>query len=490
MPSLAELRGPFNRPEEDPSLPFLYHVDHDSTVAELRHQIRVSNGYNPSLIFNYPPISIWRPPAARFTVSDLWQDFTPYNFPLNLYVHIPYCVQKCHFCYYNVNAGRDNDQVTAYLNALEKEACLVAHRFEGMKFKTVYVGGGTPTYPNADQLRFLFERVFSKFDLSEAEEITFESSPDTITEEKMICLRESGADRISMGIQSFDPGILRATNRNSDSRDMILEAYRAIVNAGFKNFNFDMIAGLQLETPTQFEDSMQTALNLSPPPPHYSLFTLNLKPKSGNVSVMKRLEKSAHDVFVHSLEQYNHGVDILEAHGYWQFSRNCFVKRGTCGGYRYQENIWGRNGYVLGLGSSAYSHSRDYVYMNNFSTTQYMSAVHKGELPVEKHYPLTHRETVARYLVLAFKHTNFDVDEADSYLGDDFRADFGRELEALCAEDIVEYDGKVAKYRRDGVAACDRYCRLFYTPDVRATMRRRDMGEDGRIFSDGFAYER
>lgn len=161
----------------------------DRSVPGITEAIRQAENQLPGLVFNYPPIAVWdyidtptRPPEA------LWRGSTRYS--NNLYVHIPFCRQKCSFCYYSVVPGAPNDMIDEYIDCLEREAEMyskVAHA--DTQFDTLFIGGGTPGLLSPEQLDRLMRRVVQQFNIENVYEANLEFSPDTVTREKIDVVR-------------------------------------------------------------------------------------------------------------------------------------------------------------------------------------------------------------------------------------------------------------------------------------------------------------
>ena len=147
----------------------------------------------------------------------------------SLYIHIPFCHKKCPYCSFVVSIGHDN-HIDRYLDCLAREAAL----YRGEKIRTVYIGGGTPSYLNDEQLKKLFAVIYSNFDVAQGTEWTFEVNPEDVSSKKFTLLRKQGVNRLSVGIQSFDDEGLKYTiNLNTlTGESHLLE--------GFQDANFTL----------------------------------------------------------------------------------------------------------------------------------------------------------------------------------------------------------------------------------------------------------
>ncbi len=186
---------------------------------------------------------------------------------ISLYVGIPFCPTRCIYCsFVSASVEKSRQLLEPYLKALEQEILAAA---EGLaenprRIRTVYIGGGTPTTLDAGQLRWLLETLHRAFDLSECLEFTVEAGrPDTLDGEKLRVLRECGATRISINPQTMEDRVLKIMGRSHSSED-ILRAYRQALEAGHRDINMDLIAGLPGDTLDGFRHTMEEVLKLHP----------------------------------------------------------------------------------------------------------------------------------------------------------------------------------------------------------------------------------
>src|SRR5690606_19120549 len=140
--------------------------------------------------------------------------------PLGVYVHVPFCRKRCRFCYFKVYTERSSAEVRAYVDGIAREAAMYAGRpFVGERaLSYVYVGGGTPSYLSSDQIRALFAGLRASFDWDASAELTYECEPGTVRLPKIEALRELGVTRVSLGVESFDDGLLELNGRAHEAR--------------------------------------------------------------------------------------------------------------------------------------------------------------------------------------------------------------------------------------------------------------------------------
>lgn len=203
---------------------------------------------------------------------------------MSLYISIPFCPSRCSYCSF-VSHSVENDKarnlLPEYVSLLEKEVAETGEIAQkiGVNLESVYIGGGTPTTLSADQLKTVIDAVKNSFDLNTCREFTVEAGrPDTITEEKLLVLKNSPVDRISINPQTFNDSVLNAVGRRHSSEDTI-KIFNLARKIGFDNINMDLIAGLPMDTFEGFKHSLDTAISLDPE--NITVHTLAVKRASG-----------------------------------------------------------------------------------------------------------------------------------------------------------------------------------------------------------------
>jgi oxygen-independent coproporphyrinogen-3 oxidase len=450
-----------SRYEPADDVEYLFDVAGKSSAA-IVEQLLEAEPHIPGLIFSYPPIGSWTADEAAATRPlDLWSTGER-RFAQNIYIHIPFCRQRCSFCYYSVTVKKDDtDLIWEYVKTLAVEARMYAPRFRNIKINTVFIGGGTPSRLSPDQVKYLFDEVLGQFDLSECKEISYECSPDSASPDRIAAMAECGVTRLSMGVQTLDPEVLHRSRRSDDPED-VLATYYNMIDSGIQNVNIDLIAGIEQEAFSDIRRTMDAIALLDPKPPQITMFTLSVREKAIDRWTFR--EQSIARQFSRSLALYRYAKRrMLGELGYWQYSRNLFPQTDEI--FHYQDSHWGHNGYVLPLGVSGYGHSPDYVYLNNFSLPQYMRAVNSGASHVERALRLTPEESKRRHLVLAMKHRVLDLPTFASYYpGEANPLGFAEEpLRALEDLGVIHRDADTIAYTDTGIDLADKYCRLFYS---------------------------
>ena len=214
-------------------------------------------------ISNYPPFSVWN----RDDVTDVERAFAepPADVPLGLYLHIPFCRKRCKFCYFKVFTDNKASDIDRYMAALSREIEIVSRQpvMGDRPFRFVYFGGGTPSYLSVKQLNRLADWLHESIRWDEAEEVTFECEPGTLSQPKVKAIRDLGVTRLSLGIENFDDTVLAENGRAHLSAE-VYKAWDWIQDVGFPNVNVDLIAGMVGETEENWQDNIRRVLEMKP----------------------------------------------------------------------------------------------------------------------------------------------------------------------------------------------------------------------------------
>ena len=275
---------------------------------------------------------------------------------LGLYLHIPFCIQKCGYCdFLSAPAGREERE--AYVQALEKEIRSYGDFAGGYRVSTVFVGGGTPSCLEASQTERIFEAVKDTFEIERMPEISMEMNPGTVTKEKLQAYKNCGINRLSIGLQSVRDSNLRLLGR-IHTYEEFLESFRLAREAGFQNINVDLISSLPGQTEESWREELKTIAELSPE--HISVYQLILE--EGTTFYEKY---AAHPELLPDEETsraiYQATEEVLGQYGFHQYEISNYAKEGReC---RHNLKYWERDDY-LGLGLGAASMVRN-IRMNN-----------------------------------------------------------------------------------------------------------------------------
>jgi oxygen-independent coproporphyrinogen-3 oxidase len=359
-----------------------------------------------------------------------------------LYVHIPFCRSKCGYCDFASLAGREG-LIDAYISALGKEAA--AHAGLAGTFRTLYIGGGTPSLLSEEQLGRLFavlRGLTGPFgDLAES---TFEANPESLTAGKAALLAGAGISRVSMGLQAVQDALLKKLGRVA-MKDDFLRAWRALREAGFSNLNADLMCGLPGQTMADLSASLDWLLGLTPE--HVSLYALEVHEGTPfHAAGVQELPELAADM-------YEAAAARLKAAGLARYEISNFALPGREA--LHNLSCWEQGDY-LGLGAAAASYLDGVRSANTADAEEYMGALAAGK-PVPRQYAekLEGRAVTAERIMLGLRKTTGIV------LSDDIFIEFSQEIGRLLKAGLLERSGNTLKIKEDRLYVSNAVFREF-----------------------------
>ncbi|RIK82430.1 MAG: coproporphyrinogen III oxidase, partial [Planctomycetota bacterium] len=289
-------------------------------------------------ISNYPPYSQWTAgqlPAVQRALAS-----PPRDVPLGLYLHIPFCRKRCKFCYFRVYTDKNAHEVETYVAALSKEIGLISGQTAmGQRpFRFVYFGGGTPSFLSGKQLVSLVDRLKASVNWDQAEEVTFECEPGTLSEPKVHTLRDLGVTRLSLGVENFSDAVLEENGRAHLSGE-VYKAWDWITAAGFPNVNVDLIAGMVGETWDNWRDCIRRTIELSPDSVTIYQMELPFNTVYSKDILGNQIETPVAD-WPTKRAWVDYAFDELEAAGYSVSSAYTMVKDPAKVNFSYRDNLW------------------------------------------------------------------------------------------------------------------------------------------------------
>lgn len=285
-----------------------------------------------------------------------------------LYIHIPFCKQKCSYCDFHFSTSLKNkkDLIQALCSEISLRSSLMKTPIE-----TVYFGGGTPSLLNYDDLKILFDSIYSNFDICKEAEITIECNPDDINEIKLSEYKKLGINRLSIGIQSFYDEDLCFFNRAHSAK----EATKAILlsqDAGFENITVDLIYGFTKLTQKKWESNLKKIEKLKIP--HLSAYTLTIEPKTTlNYLLKTKKINNMSDELV--IQQFQFLIDYTSSIGFEQYEISNFAKQGFIS--KHNSNYWLGKEY-LGIGPSAHSYIANKRFWNLSNNAIYIKSIQQN----------------------------------------------------------------------------------------------------------------
>ena len=272
------------------------------------------------------------------------------NQPLSLYIHIPWCVEKCPYCDFNSHAVKSAIPEQDYVSALiaDLDADIKRFSLSDRPLHSIFIGGGTPSLFSAASIKILLKQVLSRFDHKADIEITLEANPGTVEADKFIGFYNAGVTRLSIGVQSFASDKLIKLGRIHDS-NQAQTAAKLATDSGVTSFNLDLMHGLPNQSLENALDDLKIAISLNPH--HISWYQLTIEPNT--IFHSKPPKLPVDDVL---WEIQDRGVELLKEAGYIQYEISAYAKPG----YQCQHNInYWQYGDYLGIGCGAHGKISD-----------------------------------------------------------------------------------------------------------------------------------
>ncbi len=417
-------------------------------------------------VANYPPFSFWTRDRRGEAEAALDRPPAPAT-PLGLYLHIPFCRKRCHFCYFKVYTDKDSAAVKSYLDLAIRELELYASRpfVGGRKPQFVYFGGGTPSYLSESQLQHLTDRMKAILGWDEAEEVTFECEPGTLSDHKLKLIRDIGVTRLSLGVENFSDHILEINGRAHRSRE-VRRAYNFARELDFPQVNIDLIAGMVEETEENWRDCVRQAIELSPD--SITIYQMEVPYNTAIYQQMKAQGKLVAPVADWQTKRrwVGYAFEELEKAGYSIASGYTAVKDPRRTHFVYRDSLW-QGADLLGLGVASFSHVGGTHFQNEHDFEPYVSTLREGKLPICRALTPTAEERLIREIVLQFKLGHISREYFQRKFGVDVLLRFAEAIHSLKSAGNLEMDGDSLRLTREGLLQVDRLVHEFFLPEHR-----------------------
>ena len=418
-------------------------------------------------VANYPPFSVWTKEAVAGDAIPALQLQPAAGTPLGLYLHIPFCRKRCHFCYFRVYTDKNAQEVGDYLDVLAHEWELYSRQaaIAGRPIDFVYFGGGTPSFLSTKQLQGLVARLTAVSPWDDAKEITFEGEPGTLTEAKLSAIREIGTTRLSLGVENFSDEILTLNGRAHQSPE-IFRAYEFARTLGFPNINIDLIAGMLGETDANWQSCIEQVVALRPDSvtiyqmelPHNTTISRDLLKGGGQLS-QPVASWSAKRGWV------GEAFAALEAAGYTVTSAYTATQDPSRTRFVYTDRVW-QGADMAGLGVASFGYMNGVHIQNLDAWDPYREAIRQDRIPLARAYRPTDEERLIRELVLQLKRGTIKPSYFQAKHGVNILERFAGPFDALAAEGYLK-PGAVdsVSLSRDGLLRVDWLLNRFFKPE-------------------------
>ena len=433
--------------------------EQSGTVA-IEKQTTVGNYF----VSNYPPFSFWKPELLGDFRDALERRPRPGN-PLGVYMHIPFCRKRCHFCYFKVYTDKDSAAIRGYIDATLKEMSLYAAKpfIGGRKPNFVYFGGGTPSYLSVDQLKHLTDGMKSFLPWNEVEEVTFECEPGTLTDHKLQAIREMGVTRLSLGVENLNDHILEINGRAHHTKE-IARAYGFAREIGFPQINIDLIAGMLEETEENWRDCVRKTIEMAPD--SVTIYQMEIP---FNTAIYKQMK--AEGRLVAPVADWDtkrrwvaYAFEEMEKAGYTVGSAYTAVRDKSKTKFVYRDRLWA-GADLLSLGVASFGHINGTHYQNQHDFAPYVEAVNAGEFPVFRALTPSDDERLIREFVLQLKLGRTSARYFNEKFSTDVLKRFAAPLQTLKDWGFLTVDGDAIILNRDGLLQVDRLLHEFFLPE-------------------------
>jgi oxygen-independent coproporphyrinogen-3 oxidase len=418
-------------------------------------------------VANYPPFAFWKQEHLPDFLAALERPPARPDTPLGLYTHIPFCRKRCHFCYFRVYTDKNAEDIRGYLDALLRELAVYAAKpvLGGRRPRFIYFGGGTPSYLSPDQLRFLTDGLKRLLPWDEAEEITFEAEPGTLTDHKLRAIREMGVTRLSLGLEHFDDHILEVNGRAHRSRE-IARAYAYAREIGFPQINIDLIAGMVEETEEKWREAVARAVALEPD--SVTIYQMEVPYNTGIYRQMKAAGRLVAPVADWDTKRrwVDYAYGEFERAGYTVTSTTTVVKDPARVKFQYRQGLFS-GADLLSIGVASFGHLQGIHCQNQHDFQPYLEAVDAGRLPLYRAYVVPEDERYLREFMLQLKLGSVSAEAFTRKFGRDPREQFAAPLATLRDWGFLTNGGDRLGLTRDGLLQVDRLLHEFFKPEHR-----------------------
>ena len=362
---------------------------------------------------------------------------------LGLYIHIPFCVTKCKYCDFN-SFKIDLNEKIKYLNYLGEEMKLYKEEIKNREIDSVFVGGGTPSILNENEINILFEKIKENFNIKSNAEITMECNPGTLTLNKLKVMKKSGVNRLSIGLQAVQNHHLKYIGRIHTFEEFE-KNYHDAKQMGFDNINIDLMYALPNQSREDWMESLEKVVKLNPT--HISAYSLILEE---NTELFKMYERDEFNLLDENadIEMYEYTINYLKSHGYNQYEISNYAKDN----FECKHNVlyWKCEEYV-GIGASASGYFNGIRYNNICELDNYEKMILEGEKPIEWEEKLSIKDEIEESIFLGLRmNEGIQISDFKEKYNFDFEKEYKNEIEKLSKMELIEIDNNLMKLTQKG----------------------------------------
>ncbi|MBW8683059.1 radical SAM family heme chaperone HemW [Chitinophaga rhizophila] len=349
---------------------------------------------------------------------------------ISIYIHIPFCIQICDYCFYMKDLIKSKDQVNEYVDYLCKEIQLVSETFglQRREVHSIYIGGGTPSVLTEAQFKRIVDTIH-KYHKFGTPEFSFEAEPGTFSKAKLQSYKDSGVNRISMGVQSFNDEVIKLSSRKHNGAQAI-NSIRMVTEMGGFQLNIDLLSGLAGDKMNTWEESVHTALAQG-----VDMLTIYKMKTYANTNFFLKGVHNNEITLPDNEEEIGfmqRALEIIDSAGYQRWSNFAFTREGCINVYA--ENTW-RGQDLIAYGASSFGKIGNINYQNINNTALYFDKLKQDQLPVFRTYNTTSKDAIIRELLLC-------AARLSSYRKAEFMQKFGFDYFQLIPDTIHQLEQK------------------------------------------------
>ncbi|QZY56537.1 radical SAM family heme chaperone HemW [Crassaminicella profunda] len=314
---------------------------------------------------------------------------------IGLYIHIPFCKQKCFYCDFCSFSNREKE-ISEYMDALREEMKSWEEKLKGCKIKSIFIGGGTPSIIPIKEMDKILETIHSNFHINKKLEFSIESNPGTINKDNLNYYLKNNINRLSMGLQAWQNDHLKSLGR-IHNKEEFLKNFLLAREIGFENINIDLMFGLPNQTLNQWEETLYNVIQLNPE--HISSYSLKIEE---NTEFYRLYEKGILKLPSEELDRrmYHFAMDYLLDYGYKHYEISNFAKEEKeC----IHNKIYWNNEEYIGFGLGAHSYFNKNRFSNTMIMEKYINNIHKKLSPCEGKESISRKDEIAETMFLGLR---------------------------------------------------------------------------------------
>lgn len=352
----------------------------------------------------------------------------------SLYIHIPFCAQKCLYCDFPSFARKDHLR-KAYIEALNKEIINLREKHNNLEINTIFIGGGTPSVLEADELECLLKEV-AKLNMAKDIEYSMECNPGNLTEEKLEVMKKYGVNRISMGLQAKQDNLLKGLGRIHNYKTF-KENFLLAKKVGFNNINVDLMFGLPNQRLNEWEETLREIISLEPA--HISAYSLIIEEGTAFYNLYEN-DKLKLPTEEEERKMYHLAKKILEENGFNQYEISNYAKEGKeC---RHNLAYWNMDNWI-GVGSASASYIDGKRIKNISSVEEYINSINERGEAVEEIINNSKNDNMEEFMFMGLRKIN-GIDE------NEFKKRFGMNINDVYGEILNKYIDEGLLIRESG----------------------------------------